>query len=409
MSYALRFALARCKTFVHNVPPVVIVGCGIRDAAKYGRVGLHSLDTTFFSHARFGPRLLEHVLGADSSHGAVQRTLDHCHSFFQNARNLRKHVAAKTNGGVGDGIKLRKQRVPLVEDSPEEREETMDMFMGAMSANGCQRVMEAIGKVDPGFVDWGLDRLTEAKNASTLFELDDIGGEEHLLGKTSEGVAEGEKRVVTLLEALEEDGVDSKDFVVFSVATHLAMLFNGATLRPQDFFGLVGKTTYFKPSVGRMMIRLPAEGKQTESAEESLSTVCMEHGIEGAEVVRWLAVMALVGRPFLKKANGGELDTRFGPLGIDGKALSQGVFGTILEETGLAFFGLDNVDVNALRTAQDTLAVEHVIELGFTLDAMCLDELAKDQRTSKMVSQFFDFAICEHAVGFVLYARNFGS
>ncbi|CAM9300147.1 unnamed protein product, partial [Ectocarpus sp. 8 AP-2014] len=90
---------------------------------------------------------------------------------------------------------LRKQRVPLVEDTPEERVETMDMFMGAMSANGCQRVMEAIETIDPGFVEWGLDRLTEAKTASTLFELDDIDGEEHLLGKTPEEVAEGEKRV----------------------------------------------------------------------------------------------------------------------------------------------------------------------------------------------------------------------
>ena len=95
--------------------------------------------------------------------------------------------------------------------------------------------------------------------------------------------------------------------------------------------------------------------------------------------------MALVGRPFLKKANKGELDTRFGPLGIDGKALSQGVFGIIFESIGLAFFGLENADVNALRTTQDTLAVEHVIELGFTLDAMCLDELAKDQRTFYLV------------------------
>ncbi|CAM9931493.1 unnamed protein product, partial [Ectocarpus sp. 4 AP-2014] len=138
MSYALRFALARCKAFVHNMPPVVVVGCGITDAAKYWRIALHSLDTTFFSHARFGPRLLEHVPGADRCHGVVQRTLDHCHSFFQNARNLRKHIAAKTNGGVEDGIKLRKQRVPLVEGTPEEREEIIDMFMGAMSANGCQ-------------------------------------------------------------------------------------------------------------------------------------------------------------------------------------------------------------------------------------------------------------------------------
>ena len=115
-----------------------------------------------------------------------------------------------------------------------------------------------------------------------------------------------------------------------------------------------------------------------------------DSGIEGADVVRWLAVMALVGRPFLKKANGGELDTRFGPLGIDGKALSQGVLGKIFifESIGLAFFGLENADVNALRTTQDTLAIEHVIELGLTLDAMCLDELAKDQRTSKTAGRF---------------------
>ncbi|CAN0441271.1 unnamed protein product, partial [Ectocarpus sp. 13 AM-2016] len=85
MPYSLRFALAPCKTFVHNMPPVVTVGYGIRDAAKYGWVGLHSLDTTFFSRARFDPRLLEHVLGTDSGHSAVQRTLNHCHSFFQNA------------------------------------------------------------------------------------------------------------------------------------------------------------------------------------------------------------------------------------------------------------------------------------------------------------------------------------
>ena len=63
-----------------------------------------------------------------------------------------------------------------------------------------------------------------------------------------------------------------------------------------------------------------------------------------------MAVMALVGRPF-PKADGGELGTSFGPLGIDGMALSQGVFGTILEDIGWAYFGLDNVDVNGLRTA----------------------------------------------------------
>ncbi|CAB1099668.1 unnamed protein product [Ectocarpus sp. CCAP 1310/34] len=266
------------------MPPVIIVGCGIRDAAKYGRVGLHLLDTTFFSHARFDARLLKHELGADSGHSAVRRTLNHCHSFFQNARNLGTHVASKfyhrrrhTRGEGGH----------------------MDMSMGAMSANGCQSVME---------------------------------------------------RVLTLLEALEEDDVDSKDFGVFSLATHWH---NGDTLHPEEFFGLVGETTCLRPSVGRMMIQLPTMGKQPESAVESLSAVCMEHGIEGAQVVRCQGVL----------------------------------FDTTREETRLAFFGLHNVDANAHRTAQDMLAIAHVIELRFTLDAMCLYELANDHWTTKTLQR----------------------
>ena len=77
MSYALRFSLERAKPFLKTVPPVVFLGCVIWDARKYGPLGLHSLDTTFFTHARFAPRLLEHVMSSDSNHRAVQRTRDH--------------------------------------------------------------------------------------------------------------------------------------------------------------------------------------------------------------------------------------------------------------------------------------------------------------------------------------------
>lgn len=191
-----------------------------------------------------------------------------------------------------------------------------------------------------------------------------------------------------LLDALEEDGFTSQDFVVFSVATALACLINGANLRPQDFFNLVAKTLYYKPGLGRMMIRLPVDGKQTKTAVKKLSTVCFEHGIEGADVVRWLAVMALVGRPFLKEANDGELDVMLGPLEMNGQALSSGVFGTVLRHVGVAFFALGSLDVNAFRTAQDTLAVEHIMELGLGPNAICIIELAREQRTSVEVSSY---------------------
>lgn len=72
-SFALRFALDRCKTFRQSLPPAVVVGCWARDADMYGRAGLDSLDTTHFMHARSGSGIHELLLGNDSSSDAVQR------------------------------------------------------------------------------------------------------------------------------------------------------------------------------------------------------------------------------------------------------------------------------------------------------------------------------------------------
>lgn len=363
-----------------------MVGCGTRDAEEFGRIGLDRLDTQHFEPARSGSGILELLLSTDSSSDAVQRVLDKVDVFFQNARNLRDKVSGVTGGGIGDCSKIRKMRVALVENTPEERGEIVRIFMKALDFNGCHRVMEAVERIDPGFVSFALKRLEEAEKISTTFDPSEIVGEDHLLGKTPAKFREGEKRVSKLLKALEEDGLDAKHVVVFSVAVALACLINGANLRPQDFFSFVAKTLCYKRDLGRMMIRLPLEGKQTKTANKKLSTVCFEHGIEGEDVVRWMAVMTLVGRPFLKEANGGELDIMFGPLGMDGQALSSGVFGTILQHIGVTFFGLANLDVNAFRTVQDTLAVEHLIELGLDLDAICIKELAREQRTSLEVS-----------------------
>lgn len=70
-SFPLRFALLRGKTCVHTLPPVVVIGYGIRDADKYDQIGLDSLDTAHFEPARSGSGILELLLSADSSSGAV--------------------------------------------------------------------------------------------------------------------------------------------------------------------------------------------------------------------------------------------------------------------------------------------------------------------------------------------------
>lgn len=384
-SYALRFARARSTAFNPIISPVTVLGCGIRDTEKDGSLALHSLDTSYFSYARVAPFLLERVLGNDSCVNAVQRILGTSEQLFQNARNLRDKTAAKTNGAIGDSAKIRKMRAVLVEQTSEEREETMGIFMEAMSNNGCRRLMEAIERIDPGFVEWGLGCLEEAKQVSTTYKRVDTHGEDHLLGNTPGKIIEGKGRVAALLKQLDAEGFTCKDISVFSVATALASMFNAACLRPQDFFNLLAKTLYYNKKLHRLMIGLPDAGKQTKAAEKQLARACMEHCVEGSEVVRWWVVMSLVGRPFLKKHNDGWVDPRFGPMGTNGKVLSEKVFRTIFAQMGRLFFATGNADVNALRTVQDTLAVEHIIELGMTTDAICITELAREQRTSKEV------------------------
>lgn len=337
--------------------------------------------------------LLEKVLGNASCAKAVQKIIGTLELMVQNARNLRDKAAAQKSGAIGASVKERRMRAKLLDLTPEEREETMDVFMTAMDKNVCGRVMDAIEKIDPGFVEWGKKRLKEAETVSTAYpnrddilEIPDDGhGEDHLFGNTRKVLA-GKRRVADLLEKLEADGFICKGFSVFSVALALASLFNAACLRPQDFFFLVANALYYDKTYNRIKVRLPAEGKQTTAAEKEAARACMEHEVEGAEVVQWWVVMALVGRPFLKKHNNGQLDTAFGPLGTDGKALSEDVFGTVLDIVGRAFFATGNADVNALRTVQDTLAAEHMIELGIPKNSVIKRELARQQRTSEEVS-----------------------
>lgn len=277
-------------------------------------------------------------------------------------------------------------RLVLIEQTPEEREVTVDRIMEAMFNKGCRRLMEAIEIIDPKFVEWDLDRLEEAQQTSTSFDLKDIDEEKHLLGNTPEKVAAGKERVAKLLKALAKDGFNSKDIAVFSAAIALATLYNAACLRPQDFFNLSAKTLYYIKVYKRLMIWLPEEGKQTIAANKKSSTACMEYGVEGAGVVRWWVVMSLVGRPFLKEHSGGQLDPLLGPLGADGLMLSEDVFGRMVKMTGRAYFWTANPDVNALRTVQGTLAAEHIMELGHTPDESSMRELAREQRTSVDVS-----------------------
>lgn len=132
--------------------------------------------------------------------------------------------------------------------------------------------------------------------------------------------------------------------------------------------------------------RLLLKGKQADTAA-ALDTACFEHEIEGPDVVRWIVAMSLVGREFLRRHNGGKVSEYFGPLGPDGKRLSAKVFGDILKVVGQTYFRTGNMTLNAIRTCQDTLAAQHLLELGWDKGCYALLELARQQRTSPKVSR----------------------
>lgn len=78
--------------------------------------------------------------------------------------------------------------------------------------------------------------------------------------------------------------------------------------------------------------------------------------------------------------------TRFGSLGTDGEVLSAGVFGVVVDSIGKSFFATGNADTNALRTVQESLAAEHMMELGIPQKSYAKSELSRQMRTSDDVS-----------------------
>lgn len=244
-SHALRFAVKRCRVFNPSIAPVTVVGCGIRDHEKYGSLQRDSQDTKYFSHARFGSKLVPPLMGNASCRKPAKDAFEASGKLFDVARNGRAKAVAEKSGAVGPAAKVRQQRVVLLELTPEEREKVMDMFMAAIAKNGCGRLMRAIEKHDPGFVEWGKERLAKAELKSSEYtsrdnyveKPDDGRSEDHLLGNSSAEIKREQQRVARLMTKLEaEDGFKPKDISVFSVALALACLFAGACLRPQDFF-----------------------------------------------------------------------------------------------------------------------------------------------------------------------------
>lgn len=127
-SMALRFAVHRSRVFTPWLAPVVALIAGIRDSNKLRPLQLHSLDTGYITHSRVGHKLVSKAAGGPPCTAAMCRTLKTSTTIFSYSRKQRKLREAALKG-IGESNKLRRNWVPLVEDSSEEREVIMDSFM----------------------------------------------------------------------------------------------------------------------------------------------------------------------------------------------------------------------------------------------------------------------------------------
>ncbi|CAM9869730.1 unnamed protein product [Ectocarpus sp. 6 AP-2014] len=256
---------------------------------------------------RNGGHLLREILENDPCEEAAKRVFEQISkSILDKTRTERTSWDAVINGSTGESSKQRKCRIGLVDDSPEDRERNLEIYMRLVSVDGIRPVMEAIDKIDSEFIDWGVELFPEAKGVSTSFDRDDIKGIDHLFGGIREQVG--------------EEGV---------VYSRSGCLF-----------------------------------KQTDDADRELCNACKVHDIKGHGVVRWCMVMARVGRTMLKKHIKGKVSCMFGPLQANGAQMSPvGVFGKVFKELGRSFFGVGNMSVNAMWSTQDTIAVEQGLEI----------------------------------------------
>ncbi|CAN0304109.1 unnamed protein product, partial [Scytosiphon promiscuus] len=256
--------------------------------------------------ARAGAHLLRDMLTVDRCGEPAEAMFDKAEKVCNQTRKLREARVAKTSGSMGDSSNMRKSRVGMVEATAEEREQMIEICTRLVFTNRIQSVMDAIGEVDPSFVEWGMERLATAKEVSTSFERDEIKNDDHLFGIYPTEVAEGRRR-----------------------------------------------------EAGVLKLGMPFKAKQSESADRKLEIACKGHDIHGHGLVRWCMVMAFAGREMLKKHNNGKVSRFFGPLQANGKQLSRSVFGDVFRECARSFFGEENMSIDSMRSVQDTLAVEY--------------------------------------------------
>lgn len=328
---------------------------------------------------------------------------------FRKSRGGRTERTALNGGGVGDSTKERNDRVPLTVDDGSnkvERRYTLQMAYQMSLGEKARKVMDAVAKY--GGCDFEVRAakcLRDAKTVSTTTTevvLPDGSrqprvSEDHLYGKTQEAVDENKKWIKGVVEGLESDPdepITCADWCRFSVVATLGCLNNSACLRTKPALGLSAPTSYLKQYAvlgsdkqeWRLLMRPPPKEKATSKQNRKLDKVQKEHEIHGADVVRWCTVMNLIGREFLRKHNG-SVDYRFGPLKADGTKMSNDTFGRIFEIVMRSYFGVDNADVYALRTTQDSLAGEDLLAAGESTDHAALGELCREQRTDKDVSE----------------------
>ena len=396
--WAYRLAVERSSTFYNRVTPVVAISTGTRDPVKFQGLQDHSKDSNFFQNMRgVYAGLLERAMGLGCpSLKPVLESLDNkdADELLKKSRACRKERNAEVNGAIGEGTKERRDKLILIKDSVDRRFTLTMAFQMSLGVK-LQPLLDKVIDICPDFYTRAVTCLVRAKKKSTSYTkkifpdgsraIYDVIGEDHLLGNTEIEVSEGKKWITNVVEKL--DGkISCRDICRLSVCTQLGLMFNAAALRDGDFFHLAANTMYYNNIRGTLSMRPPSKGKQTESANKELKNVLKEHEIFGPDVIRWCMVMNLVGREFLRKKNG-SVDIEFGPLAPDGQRLSDDVFKKVVAAVGRTYFGVDNADVYSMRTVQDTLANEDLVEVGLDHTAHCAQDLFRRQRTTDKVWQ----------------------
>ena len=333
----------------------------------HGQLRAGSSDVWYSKMGRFYDLIVKVTRGEKGDDGGLLSQTDDC--FLPVQRESRRQSAVETTCDKKVGHR-KVERGRMLADLDETCVRVYDM-VAHMKRNAFEPVMKHVS-LEQRDMCWGI--LEKEKGSNNTFRRKN---EDHLY--TLE--------VESAVEAL-ADRVSCEDVSRMMAAMMLVMPFVAAPLRSQDAKGIMPKDTRVitEDGVQHLVDVLPDDPK--DAAALMQSSVGMEMLNKKHPVIeREYAVMTVLGRGLLRRANPGGISELVGPLLPTGVPISEDQRARLFENVGQHFLGIPKLSEHVCRSVGASVAMKWLVKEGKSFDSFEVQSMVSAMRTSPEIAR----------------------